>query len=199
MRRRRSSTITSREWDRLTELLCPTSTYCFRRKIPYKVYSTYHVVWAEGRVTKDVINSAPSYHTFSSLFTYYIYHSSIMSDQKPSQSASYASKVLADEQSYTSSSLLVGLMSPSSPFPRLESRKVTSSLSLSSLQRSAPPLLPGESKADMKGENFNPDFLKINPNGTVPTLVSGGQTFTDSTVRTSSFLPFFHSPNPRPL
>ena len=33
-----------------------------------------------------------------------------------------------------------------------------------------------------EGENFNPDFLKINPNGTVPALVSGGKTYTDSTT-----------------
>ncbi|KAK4687342.1 hypothetical protein P7C73_g2777, partial [Tremellales sp. Uapishka_1] len=33
-----------------------------------------------------------------------------------------------------------------------------------------------------EGENFNPEYLKLNPNGTVPTLVSKGETYVDSTV-----------------
>jgi len=33
-----------------------------------------------------------------------------------------------------------------------------------------------------EGKNFDPEYLKINPNGTVPTLIVDGKTFTDSTV-----------------
>ncbi|CAD6587739.1 MAG: hypothetical protein TREMPRED_004834 [Tremellales sp. Tagirdzhanova-0007] len=33
-----------------------------------------------------------------------------------------------------------------------------------------------------EGANFNPEYLKINKEGTVPALVSGGNTFTDSTT-----------------
>ena len=34
-----------------------------------------------------------------------------------------------------------------------------------------------------QGKNFDPEYLKINKNGTVPTLVIDGETYTDSTVR----------------
>lgn len=34
----------------------------------------------------------------------------------------------------------------------------------------------------VQGENFEPSYLKINPAGTVPTLVVGNDTFTDSIV-----------------
>ena len=83
------------------------------------------------------------------------------------------------------SSLPAGLMFPSSPSPRLGSRKVISSSFRSSSPRSvllSAAIVRKWVETDRKGENFNPDFLKINPNGTVPTLVSGGQTFTDSAV-----------------
>jgi len=39
-----------------------------------------------------------------------------------------------------------------------------------------------------EGKNFDPEYLKINPNGTVPTLVVGGQTYTDSTTVVSELL-----------
>ena len=35
---------------------------------------------------------------------------------------------------------------------------------------------------DVQGKNFDPEYLKKNPNGTVPTLVVDGETFTDSVV-----------------
>lgn len=38
-----------------------------------------------------------------------------------------------------------------------------------------------------KGANFNPEYLKVNPSGTVPTLVNDGKTFSDSTVRFPAF------------
>ena len=39
---------------------------------------------------------------------------------------------------------------------------------------------------DGQGKNFDPEYLKKNPNGTVPTLVVDGETFTDSVVCLSS-------------
>lgn len=37
----------------------------------------------------------------------------------------------------------------------------------------------------LQGENFQPEYLKINPNGTVPTYISNGKTYTDSIVSSS--------------
>jgi len=39
-----------------------------------------------------------------------------------------------------------------------------------------------------EGKNFDPEYLKINPNGTVPTLIVDGKTFTDSTTVVSEIL-----------
>ena len=36
--------------------------------------------------------------------------------------------------------------------------------------------------SDIQGENFNPEFLKVNPKGTVPALEYGGKVYDDSTV-----------------
>jgi glutathione S-transferase len=41
-----------------------------------------------------------------------------------------------------------------------------------------------------QGANFNPEYLRINPDGTVPTLTDGEKKWTDSTVR-SLLLPIF--------
>ena len=40
---------------------------------------------------------------------------------------------------------------------------------------------------DVQGKNFDPEYLKKNPNGTVPTLVVDGETFTDSVVCLSQY------------
>lgn len=34
----------------------------------------------------------------------------------------------------------------------------------------------------MQGANFNPEYLKINKNGTIPTYIIDGKTYDDSTV-----------------
>jgi len=39
-----------------------------------------------------------------------------------------------------------------------------------------------------QGKNFEPEYLKINPNGTVPTYISNGKTYTDSTTAVSAIL-----------
>ncbi|ORY32567.1 hypothetical protein BCR39DRAFT_586902 [Naematelia encephala] len=39
-----------------------------------------------------------------------------------------------------------------------------------------------------EGANFNPDYLKVTPAGTIPALVSDGKTFTDSTTVTKELL-----------
>lgn len=39
----------------------------------------------------------------------------------------------------------------------------------------------------MQGENFNPEFLKVNPKGTIPALECDGKVYDDSTVSVVSF------------
>lgn len=47
-----------------------------------------------------------------------------------------------------------------------------------------------------EGKNFDPEYLKINKNGTVPTLVIDGETYTDSTTVVSELIK--RAPHPPP-
>lgn len=83
-------------------------------------------------------------------------------------------------------------MSPKSPLPR----RIPLLTRLNGFPSSSPrwvnfSSLPSASRRSrfpepwlivVQGKNFDPEYLKINPNGTVPTLIVDGKTFTDSTV-----------------
>ena len=161
----------------MTQLLCPTSTL-----IPTE--ETLHLPrYEDGRRDDVPCRTSPSHlHILPSLPLPII----INHVRRKTQSVHCACmRAQADCQSYMNSSLPAGLMFPSSPSLRLGLRKVISSSFRSSSPRSvllSAVIVSKWVETDRKGENFNPDFLKINPNGTVPTLVSGGQTFTDSAV-----------------
>jgi glutathione S-transferase len=46
----------------------------------------------------------------------------------------------------------------------------------------------------LKGEQFEPDYLKINPNGVVPTLVHDGYVIIESTIIAGYINDLFDSP-----